>query len=162
MITHARLLELLHYDPETGIFTWAIDSFGKIKKGQVAGTKIGKNYRQIMIDGEKYTSHRLAWFYAYGRWPTANIDHKRHSDGDRLSNLREASVKQNSYNMKPKPGHSLWKGVTYDPHGRKCWKMAFKMPSGERIQRRFEDEREAAEKYMFLALEHHGEFARFE
>lgn len=163
MLTHSRLLEILSYDPETGEFRWKTKSSKYSKHSGLAGTKLGPNYRQIMIDGVKYSAHRLAWFYVTGEMPSVDIDHKDHADGDKFDNLRPATEKQNRYNTAPKPNcHSKWKGVTFDKGRKKCWKMKFVMPDGVHIQRRYEDEREAAEEYMFLALEHHGEFARFE
>lgn len=163
MITHSRLLELMVYNPETGEFSWRVN-----RKGCAAGSKAGSlltnGYLQIMIDGVKYSGQRLALFYVNGIWPKHTADHKSGNRSENsLQNLREATRKQNRYNTPPKPGcHSKWKGVTYDAGRKKCWKMAFKLPDGGKIQKRFEDEREAAEEYMFLALEHHGEFARFE
>jgi hypothetical protein len=161
MISHDRLLSLLDYNPGTGIFTWRV-SRGQAKSGDVAGHALGEHYHQITLDYVPYSSHRLAVFYVTGEWPSL-VDHKQYGEGqDAFSNLRIATPQQNRWNSPPKVGHSKWKGVTFDKGRKKCWKMAFKLPSGEIIQRRYEDEREAAEEYMFLALEHHGEFARFD
>lgn len=161
MITHQRLTELLHYSPETGIFTWLV-SRGQAKAGDIAGASLGERYHQITLDYVPYSSHRLAIFYVTGEWPLV-VDHKSYGEAsDAISNLRVATFQQNRWNSPPKNGHSKWKGVTFDGGRKKCWKMAFQMPNGLRIQRRYEDEREAAEEYMFLAIEHHGEFVRLE
>ena len=61
MLTHDRLLTVLHYGKETGIFTWLVSAAHRIKVGDVAGSPSGRGYRKIMIDGEKYYAHRLAW-----------------------------------------------------------------------------------------------------
>jgi len=160
MISHTRLLEILDYDPKTGIFRWKI-SAGRAKAGSVAGTRLANGYWHVMIDYKYHSSHRLAWFYVTRAWPKDAIDHKNGNQGDNsFENLREATRAQNRWNTAGKAGHSKWKGVTYDAGRKKCWKMAFVIPNGVRIQKRFENEREAAEEWMFLALEHHGEFAR--
>lgn len=161
MIEHARLLDVMNYDAAAGVFTWKVNN-GKARAGKTAGYA-NNGYWKITIDYEVYTGHVLAWFYVYGVWPSKDIDH-RDTDGlnNAIDNLREATPTQNRWNTAPKLGHSKWKGVTYDKGRKKCWKMGFKMPDGAQIQKRFEDEREAAEEYMFLALEHHGEFARLQ
>lgn len=163
MISHERLLKLLNYDRETGIFTWRVDR-RKMRSGSVAGVLLSSGYIQIMIDYTHYSAHRLAWFYVHGKWPDDDIDHiDLIKSNNSLSNLREETASQNGYNIRKKTNtSSAWKGVTYDPGRRKCWKMAFRHPDGYKIQVRYEDEREAAEEYMFLALHHHGEFVRLD
>lgn len=103
-LTHERLLSVLHYDPETGIFTWISPASQRVKQGDVAGSISESGYRRIRIDGEMYRASHLVWLYVHGRWPrSARMDHK---DGntlnDRLSNLRMASASTNSINSKPK------------------------------------------------------------
>lgn len=67
MITQARLKEILHYNPETGVFTWKIRTSKRIRIGYEAGWVVhrkaagGKKYRVIGADGATYLSHRLAW-----------------------------------------------------------------------------------------------------
>lgn len=100
MLTHKKLLELLHYNPLTGLFNWRIDIGYRTKAGNAAGSKHHQGYIFIGIDRKQYGAHRLAWFYMTGTSPS-NIDH---IDGDRAnnaySNLREASRAQNSQNIR--------------------------------------------------------------
>lgn len=100
-MTHERLLELLYYEPDTGVFTWKINRAGTAKAGRVAGTKHVKNYLQIRVQGRVYRAHRLAWFYVYGVWPAADIDHINGlRDDNRIANLRQATSAENHQNRK--------------------------------------------------------------
>jgi hypothetical protein len=82
MITVQQLKKRLHYDPETGIFTWLNGQ----RKGQPAGSKNGRGYLEIRpsVDGsrKRYKAHRLAWLYIFGQW-SSEIDH---INGDPLDN----------------------------------------------------------------------------
>ena len=102
MLTQARLKELLHYDPETGVFTWRADRRGhrNIRAGDVAGHKTPKGYVVIGIGGKVYKAHRLAWLYLHGAWPAEDIDHRFGvSAGNGVGNLREATHAQNAHNQ---------------------------------------------------------------
>lgn len=100
MITHERLVALLSYDPETGVFRWKQRTSNRVKEGAVAGRDNGNGYRRVMLDRKHYFLHRIAWFYAHGEWPQAEIDH---IDGVRsnnaLANLRPASHRENGQNQ---------------------------------------------------------------
>lgn len=101
-LTPARLRELLHYDPETGVFTWRVQANNnRARVGAVAGTPHRRGYIHIGVGGFQYLAHRLAWLYAYGVWPTGHIDHV---DGcktnNALANLRDVSRAINMQNLK--------------------------------------------------------------
>lgn len=117
MLTQQRLRELLHYDPNTGIFTWRV-ARGNIKSGATAGSAAyGHGYRVIKLDGRAYLAHRLAWLYVHGAFPVAEVDHINGVVSDnRVSNLRPAELKQNRRNRRAKRGtRTGLKGVTYIP-----------------------------------------------
>jgi len=99
MITQKRLKELLHYDPDTGIFTWEVNK-KRARRGDKAGTDRA-GYIQIKIDQIAYKAHRLAWLYMEGYFPENEIDHiNRVTDDNRWGNLREVSHQCNMRNKK--------------------------------------------------------------
>ena len=98
-ITAERLQELLHYDPETGIFTRKVRTARRVKVGDVAGCQNGSGYLLITVCSRLYLAHRLAWLHTYGVWPKDQIDHiNRIRTDNRIANLREVSHKQNGQN----------------------------------------------------------------
>ena len=100
IISQARLKELLHYNPDTGIFTWTSKPSitSPISIGSEAGTNTN-GYVCIYVIGRIYKAHRLAWLYIHGEWPEDQIDHiNRVKDDNRLINLREAGCIENSRN----------------------------------------------------------------
>lgn len=99
-LTQKQLKELLHYDPDTGIFTWAISRRG-FKKGKVAGNINSIGYRRIYINKKSYLAHRLAWLYMEGYFPEYCIDHiNRIRNDNRFINLRHVSIQCNIINSK--------------------------------------------------------------
>jgi hypothetical protein len=107
ILTQARLQKVAHYDPETGVF---------IRKttGKRLGAVVSGGYRVAMLDGERHREHHLAWLYVYGVWPNKQLDHvNRVADDNRISNLREATIKQNNENIsRRKDNTSGVKGVS--------------------------------------------------
>lgn len=115
-LTQERLKTLLHYDPDTGVFTYAC-ARPKVRVGAEAGhTHAGHGYRQIKIDGKLYLAHRLAWLYVYGEWPTELLDHvNRNRVDNRLCNLRSSDKYLNRQNTgTPVNSTSGAKGVTWN------------------------------------------------
>ena len=91
-IKQERLKEVLHYSPDTGIFTWRNDVSKNIKAGCIAGSVVGNGYVHIGVDGGDYQAHRLAFLYVHGYFPENNIDHcNRVKSDNRINNLREVS-----------------------------------------------------------------------
>ena len=119
-LTRARLRELFHYDPETGLFTRLITTSSRARAGMVAGSLHGEGYLSIRIDGRLYLSHHLAWFYMTGRWPRRIIDHED-TDGtnNRWVNLRKANKSGNGANARlSRANTSGFKGVSRGRPGR--------------------------------------------
>lgn len=100
-LTQDLLKTLLHYDPQTGHFTWKTDRpGGRVKAGDRAGTTHYSGYRYVTVAGATVTEHRLAWFYTHGLWPCDDLDHiNRVRHDNRLDNLREATRSENCQNQ---------------------------------------------------------------
>ncbi len=167
-LTHERLLELLHYDPETGVWRWLLDRNQLARAGSIAGTIDCRNnpthgYRTIWVDGRQYLSSRLAVFYMTGEWPTHLVDHRNNKHGDdHWSNLRPATHAQNNQNRKlPSNNTSGYKGVSFHKQHRK-WQAQFRC-NGERSPLGFFTTKEEAAIAIAEASEQlHGEFAHKE
>lgn len=118
-LTVERLRELLHYDPDTGIFTWVERVSRRGPIGHIAGSKTMFGYCNITINFTHFMAHRLAWLYVHGEWPKHYIDH---INGDRFDNrfcnLREATRSENGQNRcLSKNSTSGFMGVTFCPVG---------------------------------------------
>ena len=113
MITQSELKELLHYNPETGVFTWLKPAQGR-PLNRVAGTRNKNIYQRIIINQKGYLAHRLAWIYVFGDDLSSYIDHVNGVPSDnRLSNLRLCTQSENNFNTKLKINNTTgFKGVT--------------------------------------------------
>lgn len=167
-LTAERLKELLHYDAETGAFSWRVNRGAGAKAGARAGcvwcAGDGKpSYLQIRIDGHLYLGHRLAFFYMHGEWPTQRVDH-RDCNGlnNSWSNLRPATNSENMANgRKRSTNTSGLKGVTYNRQKRK-WAAQIKKDY-RRIHLGYFDSKDSAHAaYLAKAETLFGEFARGE
>lgn len=99
ILTQAILKEHLHYNPDTGVFTWLV-SRGKSKFGKVAGSINTYGYTRIQIFNKTYLAHRLAFLYEYGIFPKECVDHRNGVRTDnRMCNLREATNLENAQNL---------------------------------------------------------------
>lgn len=144
MITQAELKELLHYDPETGIFRWRVSTAHRVKPWDVAGTKDDKDYIEIKHKNIRSKAHRLAWLYMTGEWPRHEIDHEdRVRSNNSWKNLRPATHKQNMENQPlKKTNTSGFRGVSWDKRKQK-WE-AYTMHNQKKIHVGYFDTAEEA------------------
>lgn len=159
MINHDELLEMLHYNPNTGIFTWA-KKRQKIKAGSVAGSLHKSGYMHIEVKQKGYAAHRLAWFYMTGEWPKEQIDHiNRNKSDNRFGNLREATNSQNRSNTEKTNKHGL-KGVCHKKWlKQKPWQAQITHHKKVIYLGCYSTPEEAHQAYKDAAIKLHGVFA---
>jgi len=169
-LDQATLKSILHYDPETGTWTWLKRSDVRPQwNGRWAGKRAGYArqatgggmYWSVRIYDWPFHSGRLAWLYMTGSWPAALVDHKN-LDGldDRWENLREATKTQNAANTaigsRNKTG---FKGVSFSKIAGR-YRATIKDGGKQRWLGYFETPAEAHAAYCRAATEIFGEFAR--
>lgn len=155
-IIAARVRELLHYDPATGVFTRKIRLAQRHKVGDRADFLItgGNNegYCRVSFDSKRYLAHRVAWLYVYGKWPELDIDHINGDKVDnRLENLRDVDRSTNLQNQRRarKDNKSGLLGVTTFIPSKK-WRASVHM-NGKRIHVGLYDSPEEAHQAYLVA-----------
>lgn len=117
-------------------------------------------YLTVWFRYKGYLAHRLIWALVYGQMPTLPIDHingVRHDN--RLSNLRLATVAQNTVNTGVKPSNKLGlKGVYFNKRAGK-YATAIRFAGRRRHLGVFDNAEQAHEFYCLAADLAHGEFA---
>jgi hypothetical protein len=158
-ITAAKLREVLHYDPETGVFTWLVNISLKVKAGDIAGSDHGGGYIEIGIFDRSYLAHRLAWLYTHRQLPR-KVDHKDgNKKNNRIRNLRKCTSTQNVANRKiSKTNKSGFKGVSWSKsNGR--WVAFIGVEGKSKYLGGFDTPELAHELYCLAADLLYGEFA---
>jgi len=161
ILTQAELKEQLHYNPETGIFTWIISKQG-FNANKLAESKTSCGYIRICVNRTSYKAHRLAFLYMTGSMPINEIDHiNRIRNDNRWCNLREATSSENSKNMKKYANNTTgFTGVYKHLRGKKVY-QAYANDKGKRKSLGyFFTALEASESYQKYVKSIHGEFYR--
>jgi len=91
-LTQETLKELLHYQPDTGTFTW-LKQRGAMGVGSIAGNWKDDGRVHIKVLQINYLAARLAYLYMKGQFPKAYVHHK---NGD-LSDIKWSNL-ESSYN----------------------------------------------------------------
>jgi hypothetical protein len=155
MLTQAELKSILHYNPETGIFTWLKNHAHIPAIGKIAGHLNKRGYIAIKVQPNLYSGHRLAWLYMTGSWPKKLLDHINGIKNDnRWCNLREVTQSQNKQNMYRKPANAKkgLLGVCFKNNG---WEASIKVDYKSIYIGRFKTEIEAHNAYLEMKRKIH-------
>ena len=157
MITQARLKELLHYDPDTGVFTRRVATNNRVKVGSVAGNTSTKGYVQVRVDRTRHYAHRLAFLYMTGELPPDVVDHINGvKDDNHWCNLRLATQSENMQNLRGPMSNSTsgMLGVGWDKR-RKKWQARIRVNNAVRHLGYFDTAQEAHAAYLKAKAELH-------
>lgn len=138
------VLELLQYDPDTGILTWTTnDKVYKSVRGKVAGSLHPSGYRRIRIKQSKYPAHRIVWLMAEGTDPgDLEVDHINGiKDDNRRENLRLVTPSENQHNQRRAKGYYFYKQLNK-------WRAKIKLNGKEHHLGFHETEEEARAAYI--------------
>jgi hypothetical protein len=157
-LTAERVRDLLHYDPETGLFTNRIKRGNRAGVGLLTGNRMRLGYTEMRVEGMRVTAHRLAWLYVHGEWPKHEIDH---IDGDptnnRISNLRDVPHLHNMQNVKLRGSSTSGLPGAYRVRNR--FKALIQVGGKQRHLGYFDTAEEANAAYMKAKAEFHPGFA---
>jgi hypothetical protein len=148
-VTAELLRQMVRYDPDTGIFTWAVPRKA-MKAGDRAGSEVGR-YVRISLFDRPHSAHRLAFLYMTGAWPDRAVDHINGDKHDnRWCNLRHADATINAQNVrKPSKRSRLGLlGVSPPQRGRTQFKASIQV-DGKSVHLGYHDTAEEAhEAYL--------------
>lgn len=159
----SRLMELLNYEPSTGLFTWRVNR-GRNGNGARAGDVAGcidrtTGYVKLYVDGYNGLAHRLAWYFMTGENPNV-IDHiNRVRHDNRFINLRDCRVQENLWNLNTRSrSKSGIRNVSWSSAKSK-WQICLKK-DGKSMHFGYTDDIELAELIAKSAREKYfGDFA---
>jgi len=98
-VTQEYVKKVLHYNPETGIFTWLATCSNRAVKGSIVSCTDPHGYICLRVNNVNVRAHRLAYLYIVGKWPDNYIDHINGNTSDnRWVNLRHVTSAVSSKN----------------------------------------------------------------
>jgi hypothetical protein len=117
-VEHEDLLNRLHYNTETGKFTWEVGQLSGREAGHYATTR-GKRYIRLRFNGDLIMAHVLVWFYINKTWPESELDHINGDGTDnRIANLRISNRLKNNSNTTKRKDSKEYPNIFTTPKGR--------------------------------------------
>lgn len=161
-LTINRLKQILRYESTTGLF-YSKEIHKQWKSGRILNYTAPDKRQSVLVDGNRYRAHRLAWFYTHGYWPSKHIDHINGDPSDnRLCNLREATRTQNMANSKrPITNTTGYKGVSWHK-GASKYQVHIRHAGKIYYLGLFTSAKQGHKAYAAATKRLNGEFARIE
>ena len=155
ILTQTRLKELLHYNPETGLFTRLIATCNRVKVGDIAGCLRKDGYQLISVGDVRYLAHRLAFLYMTGEFPKDDMDHIDHiRDNNKWVNLRPVTRQENGKNQSvAKNNTSGCTGVCWDKE-RSKWLPQITVSGKPTYLGRFDNKADAVAAYQAASIKY--------
>ena len=156
-LTALELRSSLHYQPDTGVFTWK-QTRKTSMIGTVAGAIKGSGYVRIQLHGLSHAAHRLAWLYVHGEWPHDIIDHINNGPADnRIDNLRVVpGMSANEQNITlPRSDNACGYRGVHDHMGSGRWMAQIKVNGVNRYLGLFDTPELASAAYIAAKRELH-------
>lgn len=170
-LTQSQLKKLLHYSPETGVFTWIArpvrkdcartdKAWNSAWAGKPAGSINSYGYVVVSLGrGHTFQASRLAFLYMKGRWPNGDAEHAdRNQSNNAWTNLREATRSENLANRTYKKTQTGFKGVIKLPNGKYRARVA--IAGKMRHIGVFWDAESASDAVKAALTDQYGSFAR--
>lgn len=151
-LTAERLRELLHYNPDTGIFTRLVGKWRNYPVGY--RNKFG--HICITIEPYRLLAHRVAWIYMTSEWPKYNIDHIDGNPSNNIfSNLRDVPQQINLQNIREAQKNSI-SGIAGIRRSGKKWTAAIYYDGKSHYLGMFSTSDEAYSAYIKEKRLHHS------
>ena len=144
MITQQQLIQLVYYDPLTGIFTHKTNTTHKRIGDRAGFLHKGTGYRHICVSGNEYKEHRLAFLYMEGKMPN-EVDHKdRVKDNNRWDNLRPSTRSLNCVNQRIRKDNTTGvKGLSFVDDNKFCKWVVRIQRNKKQVRRSFRNKEDA-------------------
>ena len=98
-LTAEKLRDVMHYNPDTGIFRWTKSRTNAVKDGTELKPNNPYGYIEVRVLGWRGFAHRLAFLFMDGKLPDNYVDHINGDKTDnRWSNLRDVPHVENMKN----------------------------------------------------------------
>ena len=150
-LDHAKLVEHIRYDEETGKLFWRIRGGKGRDPSRAIGSAHCNGYQRTKVFQIEVLLHRLVWFYINGAWPIGDIDHINGNKSDnRRLNLRDIPHQLNAQNKRKPQEHnsSGYLGVSRYKNSNK-FRARIRLPEGvDYLIGIFDDPKDAHEAYL--------------